>query len=76
MFSVVIVCKNLLCNLPINRLSFNLLQSGNRRYYLLSRPNSKNFYNTIEMGSIEQAKELAAKEAVDSHVKVSCRLYC
>lgn len=74
MYSVVIVCKNLLCNLPINRLSFNLLQSGNRRYYLLS--NSKNFYNTIEMGSIEQAKELAAKEAVDSHVKVSYRLYC
>lgn len=73
MYSVVIVCKNL-CNLPINRLSFNLLQSGNRRYYLLSY--SKNFYNTIEMGSIEQAKELAAKEAVDSHVKVSYRFYC
>lgn len=76
MYSVVIVCKNLLCNLPINRLSFNLLQTGYRRYYLLS--NSKNFYNptTIEMESIEQAKELAAKEAVDSHVKVSYRLYC
>lgn len=74
MYSVVIVCKNFLCNLPINRLSFNLLQSGNRRYYLLSY--STNFYNTIEMGSIEQAKELAAKEAVDSHVKVSYRLFC
>lgn len=75
MYSVVIVCKNL-CNLPNNRLYFNLLQTGYRRYYLLS--NSKNFYNstTIEMGSIEQAKELAAKEAVDSHVKVSYRLYC
>lgn len=69
MYSVVVVCKHLLCNLTIDRLTFHLLQPGKHRYYILS--NSKTFYNTIEMGSIEQAKELAAKEAVDSHVKVS-----